>query len=257
MIDLSIKGVEYKDIELLIFDKDGTLFQLYPYCSKMVFQRTNAILKVMENDDQELKDWLIKTMGVNLEEKIIYPNGPIGVYSKYYAQNMLYEKMNEYGYLINREMLKEAFNEADDNINEIVYLKKALIPVEGMVEFINKVKGRSKCAIYSNDMTQRLKDTIDIFGIGDCFDYILGGDLIDKHKPDPMGIIKIMDELKVKPENTAFFGDSSLDIEAGQRAKCKYVFGVLSDISNLKYLKSNSNVIISDFTQITVSKDNK
>jgi phosphoglycolate phosphatase len=252
LIDLSIKDVDYRDIDLLIFDKDGTLFQLYPYCSKMVFQRTSTILKVMDNDDQDFKDWLIKIMGVNLKEKKIYPNGPIGVYSKYYAQNMLYEKINENGHEISREMLKKAFTEADDDINKINYLKKALVPVEGMVEFINKVQGHCKCAIYSNDMTQRLKDTLDIFGIGNCFDYVLGGDLIDKHKPDPMGLIKIMDELKVKPASTAFFGDSALDIEAGKRAECKYLVGVLSDISDFKFLKSNSDVLINDFTQIIV-----
>jgi HAD superfamily hydrolase (TIGR01549 family) len=254
MIDLSIKDETYEDIELLIFDKDGTLFKLYPYCSKMVYERTNAVLKVMENNDQAFKNWLVKTMGVNLEEEKIYPQGPIGVYSKYYAQNMLYEKLNKDREVISREMLKEAFKEADENINEITYLKTALIPVPGMVEFIRKVQGHCKCAIFSNDMTQRLKDSMEIFGIGDCFGYILGGDLMEKHKPDPEGVIKIMEKLGVEPENTALFGDSKLDVESGHKARCKYIFGVISDISDLEYLKSNSNVSVNDFNQIKVMK---
>ena len=58
----------------------------------------------------------------------------------------------------------------------------------------------------------------------------------------------IMEELEIAPEKTAFIGDSVLDIECGKRAKCKYLLSVLSDISDLKFLKSNSNQLIKDFT---------
>jgi HAD superfamily hydrolase (TIGR01509 family) len=248
MIDLTIGNNVLKDIDLMIFDKDGTLFELYPYCSKMVFQRTEAILKMLKNNDPKLKDWLIHQMGVDLENHKIYPQGPIGVYSKYYAMDMLFDKINAYGYKITADMLKEAFSEADHNINDINYLKESLVPVRGMIEFIEQTSDKCTCAIYSNDMTNRLKKTLDIFNIKNYFDYVLGGDLVEKHKPNPMGLLKILEELNISPENTAFFGDSALDIESGQKAKCKYLVGVLSDISDLNYLKSNSNAIIKDFT---------
>lgn len=252
MIDLSIMDEIYENVELLIFDKDGTLFQLYPYCSKMVYQRTDAIVNVMHENDKAFRDWLIDTMGVNLEEKKIYPEGPIGVYSKYYAQDMLYDKINKKGHMVSPEMLREAFNEADGNINKRKYLNDALEPVDGMIEFIREVEDRCKCAVYSNDMTQRIKDSLEIFGIGDSFNYVLGGDLMDKHKPDPEGILTIMDRLGVGPGNTALFGDSNLDVESGRRAECRYVFGVVSDISDMEYLKSNTDVSVTNFNQITV-----
>lgn len=252
MINLSINNVICKDIELIIFDKDGTLFKLYPYCSKMVIQRTNAILKILKTEDPLLKEWLIQIMGVDLENKKIYPEGPIGVYSKYYAMNMLYEKMNANGYEIQKEMLEEAFMEADLKINKISYLKEALEPVDGMLKFMETVGNKCKCAIFSNDMTDRLNDSLDIFKIRTYFDYVLGGDRVKKHKPDPMGLLKIMEELDVSSTKTAFFGDSVPDIESGNRAKCKYVVGVLSDISNTKTLKLNSNALINDFTQIKI-----
>jgi HAD superfamily hydrolase (TIGR01509 family) len=253
MINLSINNVICKDIELLIFDKDGTLFQLYPYCSKMVLERTSAIIKLLKNEDPLLKDWLIHKMGVDLENKKIYSEGPIGVYSKYYAMNMLNEKMNANGYKIEKKLLDKAFNEADQNINQISYLKEALIPVAGMIEFIEKVGDKCKCAIFSNDMTDRLNDSLEIFNIRNYFDCVLGGDLVEKHKPDPMGLLKIMEELDVSPENTAFFGDSTPDIESANRAKCEYIVGVLSDISDLEFIKSNSRSQINNFTQITIN----
>lgn len=254
MIDLNINNQIYEDIELMIFDKDGTLFQLYPYCSKMVFERTNAICNVINDHDPQLKDWLIKTMGVDLDNKRIFPEGPIGVYSKYYAMDLIYEKMTDKGYPVSKNMIQNAYTIADEHINSIDYLKDALVPVNGMVEFIEKINGNCKCAIYSNDMTNRLKDTLNIFKIDKYFDCVLGADLVEKHKPDPMGVLKIMDELDISPENTVFVGDSALDIESGKRAKCKYLLSVLSDISDLEFLKSNSNELVEDFTKIRIKE---
>ena len=254
MINLQINGNTYENIDFIIFDKDGTLFQLYPYCSKMVFERTNAICNVLENHDKTFQDWLILTMGVDLKNHKIFPEGPIGVYSKYYAQDILFEKMNSKGYNISKKELKTAFETADTNINRIEYLKGALVPVPGMIDFVEDISKECNCAIYSNDMTQRLHDTLKLFDINKYFNCVLGSDLVKKHKPDPMGVIKIMEKLEIAPEKTAFVGDSVLDIECGKRAKCKYLFSVISDISDLKFLKSNSNQIIKDFTKIKIKE---
>lgn len=254
MINLKINNQIYEEIELIIFDKDGTLFQLYPYCSKMVFERTNAICNVINDFNPQLKDWLIKTMGVDLDNKRIFPKGPIGVYSKYYAMDLIYEKMAEKGYSITKNMIQKAYAIADEHINSLDYLKDALVPVNGMIEFIEKVNNNCKCAIYSNDMTDRLKDTLNIFKIDKYFDCVLGADLVEKHKPDPMGVLKIMNELDISSENTVFVGDSALDIESGKRAKCKYLLSILSDISDLEFLKLNSNELIEDFTKIKVKE---
>ncbi len=251
MVNFQINGNGYEDIDLIIFDKDGTLFQLYPYCSKMVFERTNAICNLLKNHDNTLQDWLTVTMGVDQRNHKIFPEGPIGVYSKYYAQDMLFKKMNSEGYSITKLMLKKAFEVADHTINNLEYLKDALVPVPGMINFVTNISDKCNCAIYSNDMTNRLHDTLKLFKIENKFKCVLGSDVVEKHKPDPMGVNIIMNKLEIQPENTAFFGDSILDIECGKSAGCKYLFGVLFDISDLKFLRYKSNELIKDFTNVT------
>lgn len=252
MVNLEIKDNCYENIDLIILDKDGTLFQLYPYCSKMVFERTKAICNILNNQDKKLENWLISIMGVDLENQKIFQNGPIGVFSKYYAQDMLFEKINQEGYDITRETLKKAFETADVNINHIEYLKDALEPVHGMTNFIKSSGEKCKLAIYSNDMTPRLNDTLELFNLDKYFDCVVGSDMITKHKPDPMGVLKIMEKLEISPENTAFIGDSNLDIECGKRADCKYLISILSDISDQIFLKKYSNELLNDFTEIKV-----
>jgi len=250
MVNLQINDNKYKNIDLIIFDKDGTLFELYPYCSKMVNERTTAISNILENYDQNLYDWLILTMGVDLKNNRIFPEGPIGVYSKFYAQDMLFEKMNDKDYNISKKTLKTAFENADRIINQKEYLKDALVPVPGMIDFVEAIGHKCRFAIYSNDLTERLHDTLNLFEIDTYFDCVLGSDKVTKRKPDPMGLLMIMSKFGIAPENTAFIGDSILDIECGKGAKCKYLIGVISDITDINYLKSNCNELIKDFSCI-------
>ncbi len=145
MISIKIKELCLKNIDLIIFDKDGTLFQLYPYCSRMAIERTEAICHTLNNTDTTLREQLILKMGVDLKNHRICPKGPIGVYSKYYAQDMLYDELNALGYPISHEALSQSFSSADRRINEIDYMQEALVPVDGMLDFISSLKDRCHC----------------------------------------------------------------------------------------------------------------
>ena len=51
--------------------------------------------------------------------------------------------------------------------------------------------------------------------MADLFDYIITGDDVEKTKPHPEGIFKVLDNLKLKKEDVIFVGDSDADIAAG------------------------------------------
>jgi pyrophosphatase PpaX len=53
-------------------------------------------------------------------------------------------------------------------------------------------------------------------GIKQHCDAVVGGDDVEKHKPDPEGFNKILAELDVAPERSAFVGDTVQDIETGR-----------------------------------------
>lgn len=249
MVDVEVNGKTLAGIELVIFDKDGTLFQLYPYCSKMALERTDALCRALHEDDAALKEWLVRLMGVDRQADRIFPKGPIGVYSKYYAQEMLFNELNARGHAVDRETVRRAFADADGHISDVGYLKNALVPVDGMLDFVKSMSSRCRCAIFSNDMTARLNDTLELFGIRECFSYVLGGDQVERQKPDPMGALAIMGRLGISPEHTLLIGDSALDIESGKRARCKYLVSIISDISDMGYLKDNA-LVVSSFREI-------
>jgi phosphoglycolate phosphatase-like HAD superfamily hydrolase len=50
------------------------------------------------------------------------------------------------------------------------------------------------------------------------FTEILGANDIEKLKPEPDGLLKIMKDQKVNPKRTLFIGDMKTDIQAGKAA---------------------------------------
>ena len=252
MINLKISENELKNINLIIFDKDGTLFELYPYWSKVALKRAEVISSYLNTKDDSLIDWLVLKMGIDSKNMCICPNGPIGIYSRKYIQELLYSELKSRRYHIDKKNLQHAFEVADDYINMENILSNSLIPVKGVMKFLREIKGKCKCAIYSNDLTDRLQKISELFQIKENFDVFIGGDLIKHPKPDAWGAKKIMNDLSVLPENTAFVGDSIFDIECGKNAQCKFLIAITSDISDIKSLQIMSTIVIEDFSEIEV-----
>jgi phosphoglycolate phosphatase len=50
------------------------------------------------------------------------------------------------------------------------------------------------------------------------FDAILGGDSLKSKKPDPEGLLNLLDRFQCPPEQAVLIGDSPVDIETGKRA---------------------------------------
>ena len=61
-------------------------------------------------------------------------------------------------------------------------------------------------------------------GLFSCFDFVLGGEVLQERKPDPKPVLYVAQKLKVSPDECAMVGDSENDVFAGQRAGMSTVF---------------------------------
>lgn len=59
---------------------------------------------------------------------------------------------------------------------------------------------------------------LELVGLGDTMQVIVGADDVVKPKPDPEPVRRALDALDAAPEGTAFVGDSHHDIESGRAA---------------------------------------
>ncbi len=73
-------------------------------------------------------------------------------------------------------------------------------------------------AVATNKPESFSRRILEGLGIGHRFKTILGGDSVQKRKPDPEALLKAMAFCNASPAETAMVGDSAIDIEAGKAA---------------------------------------
>ena len=73
-------------------------------------------------------------------------------------------------------------------------------------------------AVVTNKPEGFSRRILDGLGVGNRFCAILGGDSVQKRKPDPEALLKAMNACRAAPSETAMVGDSPVDIQAGKAA---------------------------------------
>jgi phosphoglycolate phosphatase len=92
-------------------------------------------------------------------------------------------------------------------------------PYDGIVELLGRLKEMGiRTAVNSNKPQERTEDVIrDIFG-ADCFDMLVGQSSLRERKPAPDGVLYIMQQLSLSPEEVVYIGDTCTDMMTGKSA---------------------------------------
>ena len=86
-----------------------------------------------------------------------------------------------------------------------------------------KNKKQAICSNKPEDFVRRILNSLNRLH---SFDAIIGGDSVNSKKPDPEGLISILQRLNVSADEAVLIGDSPVDVETGKRA------GVYTCIAN-------------------------
>lgn len=135
------------------------------------------------------------------------------------------------------------------------YLENALIEttlyphVKQTLEVIKR-KMHYKIALVTNKPENIARKILAGLDIADYFDAVLGPESVEKMKPDPEGIGKVLAAFKIAPQNAIMVGDSHTDVEAGKRAGT-YTCGITGGLGNKEELiESNPDFLIDDMLQL-------
>jgi phosphoglycolate phosphatase-like HAD superfamily hydrolase len=88
-------------------------------------------------------------------------------------------------------------------------------------------------------------------GLHQHFKILISDDQVEKPKPDPEGILKAANFLKIDPRNSLYIGDSPSDIDAAHRAGATSVAVIWDSHSNQEALAAqNPHYIIEHPSEI-------
>lgn len=97
-----------------------------------------------------------------------------------------------------------------------------------------------------------LKESLERMEIIDLFDCIYSGDNVGKLKPHPEGMLSIMNELNLQPDQCAYIGDTVVDMQAGKNAQAKLTVGITHGFGTAEELeKAGADLIVHSLNDFT------
>ncbi|HLE07875.1 MAG TPA: HAD family hydrolase [archaeon] len=105
-------------------------------------------------------------------------------------------------------------------------------------ETLDELKKTFPLALLTSTVSYGAKGILKQFGMEDYFQMAVFFDDLKKPKPDPEGLLKIMEKFSAKPEETIYVGDSPSDMKAAEAAGCKFIgYGPTEKFSNHKSIQ--------------------
>jgi phosphoglycolate phosphatase len=133
-----------------------------------------------------------------------------------------------------RDLVKRSLQGADANVDEAVaftrksyadHMLDETVLYSGVTEGLRKLaEAGHALAVLSNKPGDPSRVILKHLGVGDLFFRIIGGGDLPKLKPAPDGILALMKESGIQPENTWMLGDHHTDLEVAHNAGVKSGF---------------------------------
>jgi HAD superfamily hydrolase (TIGR01549 family) len=93
-----------------------------------------------------------------------------------------------------------------------------MAPVREVLDLVAARRGEARFAICSNNLHETIDNVVGALGLRDTVGPLVGRDDVVECKPDPEGLLKILDDLRVLAVDAVFIGNHSSDAAAGARA---------------------------------------
>jgi len=250
VVNIGINEEIIDEIELVIFDKDGTLVDLYNYWANMINFRVVSAQKKLGFDESKNDD-IMYAMGVDVAKRRLRSEGPVGLKKREIVMQAMVDSLAEIGFPDTYNTCFQIFKEVDEQ--SVNHLKDIVKPVNGMHELINTLYEKNcKIAVATTDKTARADLVADFLGMSDKVNIVIGEDMVVNCKPHPDMANLILKELSVDKENTVIVGDAITDIEMGLNAGLKASIGVCSGLTSERKLGEKTDYVIEDISMIRV-----
>lgn len=139
-----------------------------------------------------------------------------------------------------QETGKEIFEEATNHFIETIDDVKPYEGIEDMLRFLSK---KHRLAIVSSSSKEIVMRMLISTRLSQYFEFIVGHEDTDKHKPNPEPILEAMKRLNVRNSECVYIGDQPYDIMAARDAEVK-VFGATWGSGNRDILESYDPYVI-------------
>jgi pyrophosphatase PpaX len=229
-----MEKINLEDFKGIIFDLDGVIYDI-----------TKAIKKAVDDGIEKYqlenvkRDDVMEEIAHLIEEIQNYPVPKILLNSYELLQVKFLEGISFFKKLRIAIFLFNQFNKNKEEESTIF---------KGIDNLISNLAKNVKLAILTNNKSQYAEEVLEKFNLSEYFDLIIGFNDVTEVKPDPEGILKILDKWNLKPSDAIFIGDMTTDVDAGKAAKVKMIC-VASGLAQKQALVEHNPDILVDNTE--------
>ncbi len=250
MVDIKVGQAVVKGIQLVIFDKDGTLIDVHTYWVNMIKFRAEIVAGKMGLDEGE-KLGLMESMGVDTSLWKIKPEGPVGLKKRGIVLKAGIEYLKRLCMPDKTGLFEEVFREVDEI--SLKQFHEIIKPLNGLHELFDCLKKHScLIAIATTDSAERARLAMRHLGVEDRIDFIAGADSVKKTKPAADMANLIMTSLGIPKESSVMVGDAVSDVQMGLNAKLSASIGVSSGLTTTEKLLEITPLVVSDIAELSL-----
>ncbi|MGK7397695.1 MAG: HAD family hydrolase [Candidatus Cyclobacteriaceae bacterium M3_2C_046] len=126
-------------------------------------------------------------------------------------------------------------------------LNDGIPEVKGRSQFLNYCKERYKLAVVSSSSRSEIHSILNASNIAGYFDFYLGYEDSELHKPYPEPYLKAINQLKIKPQNVLVIEDSPAGVNAGKAANARVIglntSGLLNGIHQIELFRDYEEIL--------------
>lgn len=253
MATVSVNGRLYHDIQLIAFDKDGTLVEFNHLWAGRTKRWLYWLVQHGGIGRNDLYQALSNSLGFNPQTNLIVNDSPLAIASlpKLYtiAAAVLYQ--HGLGWLEAEQIVRASLGAG---INAL--------PEAQEIQPIGDVQGKMRqlasngvhIAVITSDDRAITKAILSILCVGNFVDLLVCGDDDIPNKPAPDGLWAAGRQFDIQPSQMLMVGDTASDMKFGRNARVVGCIGIRSGVGNGLILSQEADEVIDSIEEIEVIK---
>lgn len=249
MAKLSLNETPF-DVDLVAFDKDGTLIDFYHLWGHKAQRCVDALMQQVEGS-HELGAQLYKSLGYDTQTERAASDGPLATAPISKIKTIATTVLYQHGF---------SWDDAEKHVRDSFALGMDAIPTADLIQPLGDVaklcrqliQAGVQVAIVTTDDRAATEATLPLLGISEHVNAVVCGNDQMLTKPEPDAIWHLKAKLGVEPTRMMVVGDTVADMIMGTRAEVGCRVGVLTGVSDSATLAAHADIIIDSIKDINV-----
>jgi phosphoglycolate phosphatase-like HAD superfamily hydrolase len=232
----------FDGIELVVFDKDGTLIDFDTMWSDW---SSTLVRDVAAATDPSLENPLADALGLDPATARIIPGSPLAATPMGHLRDLTVDTLRRAG--LSPTVAEAAVANAWDPPDPVALAH----PLADLGQLLGDLRARGmRVAVATSDDRAPTEATLAGLEIDSLVDAIVCADDGLPIKPAPDAVLHLCQLLGVAPARTAVIGDSQADVAMGRAAGAGLVIGVLSGVGVHDELEPFADAIVSSIADL-------